>query len=104
MGRFGNADGEMDCLVLGCTHYAFVAAELTALVGSQINLLEGGAPVARQTRRLLERAQLAVAQFPIANTTATEPMFYSTGDLVLLDSAIRRWLATEPKTQSLSLA
>jgi glutamate racemase len=104
MGRFGHADGEMDCLVLGCTHYAFVAAELADLVGTRINLLEGGAPVARQTRRLLEQAQLVVVQLPFANTSGSEPIFYSTGDLVLLDSAIRRWLATEPRTQSLILA
>ena len=28
MGRFGTQAGEMDCLVLGCTHYAFAASAL----------------------------------------------------------------------------
>jgi glutamate racemase len=92
MGRFGSSAGEMDCLVLGCTHYAFVAEELAALAGKQTALLEGGAPVARQTRRLLEPGLLAVAPLPTGEWRVQAPVFYSTGNLQLLDSAVQRWL------------
>ncbi|MFZ3220982.1 MAG: glutamate racemase, partial [Rhodoferax sp.] len=62
MGLFGTENSAMDTLVLGCTHYPFVADVLRTLVGDQVAFLEGGAPVARQTRRrLAERGWLAAA-------------------------------------------
>jgi glutamate racemase len=103
LGSFGNAVGEIDCLVLGCTHYAFVTAELTALVGKQINLLEGGAPVARQTRRLLNQCDpSALNQSPLSHP-ANPPTFYSTGSVSLLESAVQRWLDVNCETQALQL-
>jgi glutamate racemase len=44
-----------DTLVLGCTHYPFLRPLLGELVGSEVALLDTGAAVARQTRRVLER-------------------------------------------------
>ena len=62
LGRFGKQPGEIDIMVLGCTHYPFIAAELQQLVGPEIRLIETGQPVAQQTRRLLAgRGQLAGA-------------------------------------------
>ncbi|KQO19059.1 glutamate racemase [Acidovorax sp. Leaf78] len=58
MGDFGTGLGQIDTLVLGCTHYIFVAHELRALVGPGVQFIETGEPVARQTRRLLESAGL----------------------------------------------
>lgn len=100
MGEFGAAGGAMDTLVLGCTHYPFIAQELQALVGEQTALLEGGAPVARQTRRLLEKSGLAMEA---TTDQATKPIFYSTGNLGLLDSAIQRWLQMDATTLALDL-
>lgn len=105
MGRFGNAYGDMDTLVLGCTHYPFVADTLQTLVGTQTAMLEGGAPVARQTRRLLEKSAIALAAAgPTGETLKVNtPIFYSTGKLSLLDSAIRRWLGLQVQTRVISL-
>ena len=58
MGDFGTAAGQMDTLVLGCTHYVFVEVALRALVGPHVKLIETGEPVARQTQRLLSAAHL----------------------------------------------
>ena len=103
MGSFGSAEGEIDSLVLGCTHYAFVTAELTALVGKPFNFLEGGAPVARQTRRLLDQAHpSALNQSPVLLPTIS-PIFYSTGNANLLESAVQRWLKVNCETQALQL-
>lgn len=44
-----------DVLVLGCTHYPFLRPLIERLAGSQVAVLDTGAAVARQTRRLLER-------------------------------------------------
>jgi glutamate racemase len=103
MGPFGHAAGEMDCLVLGCTHYAFVTAELVALVGDQIKLLEGGAPVARQTRRLLDPCNPGPLNQSPGLLSALTPIFYSTGNLQLMESAVQRYLHTDGKTQVLHL-
>ncbi len=51
---YGAAAGEIDTLVLGCTHYPFARSALQAVAGDAVELIDSGAPVARQTRRLLE--------------------------------------------------
>ncbi|MBK6008425.1 glutamate racemase [Ramlibacter ginsenosidimutans] len=55
---FGTAAGEIDTVVLGCTHYPFATDVFRELLGEQVQLVETGQPVARQTRRLLERQAL----------------------------------------------
>ena len=48
--------GELNAIVLGCTHYPFAASVIEKLTGAVT--LDGGAGTARQTRRLLEQAGL----------------------------------------------
>lgn len=55
LGSFGQKTGEMDSLVLGCTHYIFAREQLRTLLGPDIQFIDTGAPVARQTRRVLDR-------------------------------------------------
>lgn len=43
-----------DTLVLGCTHYPFLAPALRRLTGPEVVLIDTGPAVARQTRRVLE--------------------------------------------------
>ena len=50
--------GKLDALVLGCTHYPFVKKTISAILGSEVSLLDGGEGTARQTRRCLEQADL----------------------------------------------
>jgi glutamate racemase len=102
MGRFGTQAGEMDCLVLGCTHYAFAAQELVALVGASIQLIEGGGPVARQTRRQLEKWSLCRAVAASPEGPAPPALFYSTGNTTLLESAVHRWLQLPANTRKLA--
>lgn len=50
--------GKLDALVLGCTHYPFVKAPICRILGEKTVLFDGGAGVARQTRRCLEQSGL----------------------------------------------
>ena len=50
--------GEMDALVLGCTHYPFAVATIRRIMGEDILLLDGGDGTARETRRRLAQAGL----------------------------------------------
>jgi glutamate racemase len=56
-GRFGIGPGQIDTLVLGCTHYPFIADELRRHTGDAVRFIDTGAPVATQTRRLLAHAR-----------------------------------------------
>ncbi len=87
MGRFGLQPGEIDTLVLGCTHYPFAQDSLRGLLGADLALIETGVPVARQTRARL------------AGLPALQPMsrprqvsLLSTGNPADLQAAARRWL------------
>ena len=46
--------GQLDAIVLGCTHYPFVAGTVRKVLGEGVQILDGGAGTARQTKRLLE--------------------------------------------------
>ena len=50
--------GKLDALVLGCTHYPFVANAISQVLGPDVALLDGGEGTARETRRRLEQAGL----------------------------------------------
>jgi glutamate racemase len=92
MGDFGTAPGQIDTLVLGCTHYIFVAHELRGLVGADVQFIETGEPVARQTRRLLETAALLAEPNGAPATEGTRIRLLTTGPVVMLQAAAQRWL------------
>jgi glutamate racemase len=80
------ASAPIDTLVLGCTHYPFASAQLQALAGPQVKLIESGAPVARQTRRVLEAAQTLHPQ------AQGQVRLLATGAPENLQQAARHWL------------
>ena len=111
MGDFGKAVGQIDTLVLGCTHYVFAAEDLKHLVGPDVTLVSTGEPVARQTRRLLETARLMASPEAAqrhGHTHATDPALAPTqlltsGDLKGLQAAALRWLQLPAEQCALAL-
>jgi glutamate racemase len=84
IGKFGLKNGDIDTLVLGCTHYPFARLHLQNLVGPEVNLVDNGEPVARQTRRVVT---------PLANTGQPgQLVLMSTGAPDVLTRAAQRWL------------
>ena len=95
MGVFGKQAGEIDTLVLGCTHYPFASPVLRALVGDQVNILETGLPVARQVKKVLaERGLLAVVDMPAGSSFGEvgKVSLLATGDAQSLHRAASMWL------------
>ena len=87
---FGQASGQIDTLVLGCTHYVFAQETLVQLLGKEVQLVSTGEPVARQTRRLLETAHLLhAAAAPLS--PAARLKLLTTGDLAGLQAAADRF-------------
>ncbi len=64
-----------DTLVLGCTHYPFVAKLIRDAAGPAVKLVETGAAVARELKRRLTAEQLLAAQ-----VTPGSEEFWTTGD------------------------
>lgn len=64
-----------DTLVLGCTHYPFVAKLIREAAGPAVKLVETGAAVARELQRRLAAEQLLSAQPPPAHEE-----FWTSGD------------------------
>lgn len=51
-------DAGVDTIVLGCSHYPIVAEQIQALAGEEIQLVETGAPVAKELERRLQQVEL----------------------------------------------
>ncbi len=70
-------DRGADTLILGCTHYPFLAPLIRQIAGAQISLIDTGAAVARQLQRRIE-AELPP---PTGNgNPQSRETFYTSGD------------------------
>lgn len=107
MGTYGAGSGAMDTLVLGCTHYPFVSEVLRRNVGPDVQFLEAGVPVARQTRRVLEMGGMLVQQADaVAPAPHTGPagrlQMYTSGNVSTLQAAVKRWLGQTTEAHPLN--
>ncbi|MDR2155114.1 MAG: glutamate racemase [Burkholderiaceae bacterium] len=89
--------GQIDTLVLGCTHYAFATVALRRYASAGLRFIDTGAPVAQQTRRLLA-ARNALHDGPGALTLETS------GAPGTLHLAAARWLSVSALSSSLEPA
>jgi len=74
----------VDTVVLGCTHYPFVARQVQAALGADVTLIDTADAVARQVRRL------AGHQSPIS--PAGNVRLQTTGTVESLEQFARHWL------------
>jgi glutamate racemase len=88
MGHFGLEAGQIDTLVLGCTHYVFVQDILRKLVGPDVNIISTGEAVAKQTKRLIVPATGHTETPRVSN----QIQLWTTGSLEALQLAASRWL------------
>ena len=93
IGQFGLKEDEVDTLVLGCTHYPFASATLRTLLPAGVQLIDNGAPVARQTRRVLPE--------PTSDHHTGQIRLCTTGDPDLLAQAAQRWLGLQTQVETL---
>ena len=48
----------IDCLVLGCTHYPYLIPKIRKIIGPKIHIIDSGQAVAKQTKKVLSEAGL----------------------------------------------
>ena len=90
LGKFGLGDGELDTLVLGCTHYPFARDAMAALLPAGVQVVDTGIPVARQLRRLLSGRNLLRAGAQPGLT------LMASGSDAALQKKARQWLEPWP--------
>jgi glutamate racemase len=78
-------EARADQLVLGCTHYPFLRPVIERVVGTDVVVIDPAPAVARQTRRVL------IQQGLHSNwNTASQHVFYTSGDVPAFAAMIRR--------------
>lgn len=73
----------MDCLVLGCTHYPYLIPVLKEILPNNVNVIDSGEAVARQTKTILEQKNL---QTKVNGNP--EHIFYTNADVTVLKDLI----------------
>ena len=96
-GLFGTKNGEIDTLVLGCTHYPLASGHLRDLLGPGVQLIDNGEAVARQTRRQLQSGPTPAQQPP------GQVSLFTTGEPQTLQAAASRWLGLSSPVKLLLL-
>lgn len=84
-GRFGTKNGEIDTLVLGCTHYPLVLPYFRQTVGDAVHIIDNGQAVARRVKTLVSPA-LHAGPEPVALR------LLSSAQALSLERAAARWL------------
>ena len=104
-GQFGHGTGDIDTLVLGCTHYPFASEHLTALLPAGIQLVATGEAVARQTRRVIEKLGKVHAGVDIRpeQTVLGQIQILTTGQPHTLQIAARHWLGLDVSVCKLNI-
>ncbi|NDV15537.1 glutamate racemase [Muricauda sp. TY007] len=77
-------DQNIDCLVLGCTHYPYLMPVLKDILPEHINIIDSGEAVARQTKAVLEHNNL------LSSVAEPEHIFYTNADVEVLKDLVDR--------------
>ncbi len=102
MGLFGIKSGQIDTLVLGCTHYPFAEVHLRRLLGPDVAFVSTGEPVARQTLRRLQDVQ-NYAQTGTGDNAGGHIAMAATGAAQHLKAAAEQWLGWRGDVELLSI-
>ena len=73
------ADG-IDSIVLGCTHYSFLAKAIREVVGDTVEIVDPAPAVAKQVKRVLDQQGLT-ASSPLTSDPKRAITAYTSGDL-----------------------
>jgi glutamate racemase len=92
-GTFGTKNGEIDTLVLGCTHYPLVLPAFRQAVGSAVHIVDNGQAVAKRVAALIASVAAPVLAPAAAKQAGSDPLLLlSSATDHHLASAATRWL------------
>lgn len=82
-------ESEVDVLALGCSHFPFLKEQMHKILGSNVTILDSGAAIARQVRRILESNDILSEK-----KLATHELF-TTGDKVQFVGLVKKYYSSE---------
>lgn len=85
-----------DVVVLGCTHYPFLAGTIAEIVGPSVAIVSSGNAVARQTDTVLRRAGLAAL-----GDGRGECHYLTTGDRIAFDTVASQLLGVPVRSETI---
>lgn len=85
-----------DVVVLGCTHYPFLAGAIAEIVGPSVAIVSSGNAVARQTEIVLRRELLSAG-----STALGDCLYLTTGDPLAFDAVASLLLGTPVRSYSI---
>ena len=91
-------DSNVDCLVLGCTHYPFLKSSIRKFIKRPIKLIDGGLAIARQTDNLLANYFLENNQKRKGDT-----LFFTTGDPTKFSKVASKLLKKKVKAKKIAI-
>lgn len=92
---------DVDTVVLGCTHYPFVAPLFQQALGPGVRIMDTSAPVAQHTARLCANDARRSEGMRIDRKVAGEIHLFSSGDPQLLADVARHWLGLQGSVSTL---
>jgi len=93
----------VDAVVLGCTHYPFVAPLIAQAMGPDVQLIDTSDAVARQTVRLARQTQNpnAPSVAPHATATPGQTRLWTSGDVAALRHFCTPWMTRAVAVEAL---
>lgn len=95
----------VDTVVLGCTHYPFVAEQFQSALGEEVDIIDTSEAVALQTMRITTQraAETREARAPMGAETPTpaRTRLWSSGDPQHLSRVAHAWLGLHAQAQPL---
>ena len=70
-------------LALGCTHFPLIKNHIEKIMGSKVSVIDSGAAVARQVRRILEGSNTL-------SKSSAEDIFYTSGDISQMEKFVKQ--------------
>lgn len=81
---------DIDCLILGCTHYPFLRGPISEVMGPGVRLISSAEETAREISTVLyQKGQLS------KGTETPVHQFFCSGDAALFQNIARDWLGEE---------
>ena len=77
-------DAQIDCLVLGCTHYPYLIPLVQKILSPHVHIIDSGEAVAHQTKVVLEKENL----MDISNRKG-KALFYTNGKIDILHNLVK---------------
>jgi glutamate racemase len=88
---------DIDCLILGCTHYPILAPLIQEVMGPDVTLISSDDETAREASTILSHQGLLVNEGPLP-----QHLFITTGDMALFQRIGTDWLTPKVDANSVN--